>query len=80
MPNLPAPLLRPILPAALAVLAGCATFHPLPLANGRGPRRVTNITVPTQAMSTTVLRAHQFVSSNGLYVTEVAMREVANDP
>lgn len=80
MLSVPAPLLRPILPAALAVLAGCATFHPLPLANGRGPQRVTDITVPTQAMPTPVLRAYPFDPSNGLDVTEVAMLAVANDP
>jgi outer membrane protein TolC len=73
-------LLRPILLTAFVALAGCATFHPLPLASGRGPRRVEDITVPAQSMPTPVLRAYPFDPANGLDATEVAMLAVANDP
>ncbi|MES2404909.1 MAG: TolC family protein [Pseudomonadota bacterium] len=74
------PLLRPILLTVFVALAGCATFHPLPLASGRGPRRVEDITVPAQSMPTPALRAYPFDPANGLDVTEVAMLAVANDP
>src|SRR5690348_10236420 len=73
-------LLRPILLTAFVALAGCATFHPLPLSSGRGPRRVEDITVPAQSMPTPALRAYPFDPANGLDATEVAMLAVANDP
>src|SRR6185437_3436420 len=72
--------LRPILLTAFLALAGCATFHPLPLTSGRGPQRVEDITVPAQSMPTPALRAYPFDSANGLDATEVAMLAVANDP
>ena len=80
MPDFLARPLRALLPTAFAALAGCATFHPLPLAGGRGPRRAEDITVPAQAMPTPALRAYPFDPSNGLDVTEVAMLAVARDP
>ena len=80
MPDFEVRLLRPLLPIAFAALAGCATFHPLPLASGRGPQRVEDITVPAQSMPTPVLRTYPFDPSNGLDVTEFAMLAVANDP
>ena len=80
MPDFEVRLLRPLLPIAVAALAGCATFHPLPLASGRGPQRVEDITVPAKSMPTPALRTYPFDPSNGLDVTELAMLAVANDP
>lgn len=66
--------------ALAAALAGCATFHALPLDNGRGPQHVADITVPASSMPTPELRAYKFDPSNGLDATEVAMLAVANNP
>ncbi|HJP99605.1 MAG TPA: TolC family protein [Rhodanobacteraceae bacterium] len=63
-----------------ALLAGCATFHPLPLDNGRGPKSVADVTVPAASMPIPALRAYTFDPSNGLDATEVAMLAVANSP
>ncbi len=63
-----------------AALGGCAPFLPLPLGNGRGPRRIADIAVPATSMPTAALRAHTFDPANGLDVTEVAMLAVANSP
>lgn len=63
-----------------ALLTGCATFHSLPLENGRGPKSVADITVSASSMPTPELRTHAFDPSNGLDVTEVAMLAIANDP
>ncbi|MGH8155620.1 MAG: hypothetical protein ACREP0_10360 [Rhodanobacteraceae bacterium] len=38
--------------ALATLLAGCVTFHPLPLDNGRGPQRVDDITVSAASMPT----------------------------
>ena len=67
-------------PAIAAVLAGCATWHALPLDTGRGPRSVADIEVPASSMPTPELRAYPFDPADGLDVTEVAMLAVANDP
>ena len=66
--------------AACAGLAGCATFHPLPLDTRSGLRDVADIHVSAASMPTPELRAHAFDPANGLDVTEVAMLAVANDP
>lgn len=66
--------------ALAAALGGCATYRALPLQNGRGPQRVTDITVPASSMPTPQLRAYTFDPANGLDVTEVAMLAVANSP
>ena len=66
--------------ASLALLAGCAAFHPLPLNQGRGPGHVADLTVAASSMPTPALRTHPFDPANGLDVTEVAMLAVANDP
>lgn len=68
------------LPASISLLAGCATFHSLPLDNGRGPLAVRDITVPAASMPVPELRAHRFDPSDGLDVTETAMLAVANNP
>ncbi|HEX7369782.1 MAG TPA: TolC family protein, partial [Rhodanobacteraceae bacterium] len=80
MPLRSAPCLRLVLPFATALLAGCATFHPLPLDNGRGASRVADIDVPAASMPVPALRTYPFDPANGLDVTEVAMLAVANDP
>ncbi|MGH8146900.1 MAG: TolC family protein [Rhodanobacteraceae bacterium] len=67
-------------PATIAAVSGCATFHARPLDNGRGPQRVADITVPAASMPVTALRTHAFDPSNGLDVIEVAMLAVANNP
>jgi len=67
-------------PVIAAILGGCATYHALPLDNGRGPQRVADITVAASSLPTPELRAHTFDPSNGLDVTEVAMLAIANDP
>ncbi|HEX7325770.1 MAG TPA: TolC family protein [Rhodanobacteraceae bacterium] len=66
--------------AATAALSGCATFHTLPLDNGRGPQRVTDISVPAASLPLPALRTHVFDPTNGLDVTDVAMLAVANNP
>lgn len=66
--------------AACAGLAGCATFHPLPLDTRSGLRDVADIHVSAASMPTPELRAHAFDPANGLDVVEVAMLAVANDP
>lgn len=63
-----------------AALAGCATYHALPLDSGRGPQHVADVTVPAASMPTPALRAYPFDAANGLDVTEVAMLAVANNP
>ena len=65
---------------ATAGLAGCATFHALPLDNGRGPQSIADIRVPAASMPIPQLRAYTFDPANGLDVTEVAMLAVANNP
>lgn len=65
---------------AAVLVAGCATYHPLPLDSGRGPQRMADIKVPATSMPTPVLRAYPFDAANGLDVTEVAMLAIANDP
>ena len=69
-----------IVPVIAATLGGCATYHALPLDNGRGPQRMSDLTVPAASMPTPALRTYRFDPSNGLDVTEVAMLAVANDP
>ncbi|MDE2272108.1 MAG: TolC family protein [Xanthomonadaceae bacterium] len=63
-----------------ASLAGCATFHSLPLDNVGGPQNVADIKVPASSMPIPQLRAYTFDPANGLDVTEVAMLAVANSP
>lgn len=68
-----------VLGLTATLLAGCATFHPLPLDTGRGPH-VADIKVPAASMPIPVLRTYTFDPANGLNVTEVAMLAVANNP
>lgn len=64
----------------VALLAGCASIHPLPLSDRRGAAHVADITVSASSMPIAKLREHTFDPSNGLDVTEVSMLAVANDP
>ena len=80
-PRTPAARLR--LAAAFAsgtLIAGCATYSPSPLGNGRGSREVAKLSVAAASMPTRDLAAHTFDPSNGLDVTETAMLAVANNP
>jgi cobalt-zinc-cadmium efflux system outer membrane protein len=70
----------PLVAAFAAVLAGCATYHALPLDNGPGARRVADVKVSAASMPVPDLRASTFDPSNGLDATEVAMLAVANSP
>lgn len=70
----------PLIVVIAATLAGCATFHALPLDNGRGPSRVADLEVSAATMPTPALRSYTFDPSNGLDVTEAAMLAVANNP
>lgn len=71
---------RVFIPIVTALLAGCATWRPLPLDNGRGLRQIGGLAVPAASMPAPALRAYSFDASNGLDVTEVAMLAVANSP
>lgn len=62
------------------VLAGCATYHALPLDNDQTAQRLADIKVPGSSMPVPVLRTHRFDPADGLDVTEVAMLAVANSP
>ncbi|MGH8163723.1 MAG: TolC family protein, partial [Rhodanobacteraceae bacterium] len=67
------------MPASIALLAGCATFSPLPLDNG-APPGPADIRVPAASMPVPALRTHRFDPGDGLDVTETAMLAVANNP
>ncbi|MEO6969201.1 MAG: TolC family protein [Rhodanobacteraceae bacterium] len=67
------------LSASLALLAGCATFHSLPLDN-IAPPKLADIRVPAASMPVPALRTHRFDPGDGLDVTETAMLAVANSP
>jgi outer membrane protein, heavy metal efflux system len=71
---------RYVAPLILVALAGCATYHALPLDHRNGPQRVAGITVPASSMPVPALRDYRFDPTNGLDVTEVAMLAVANNP
>lgn len=66
--------------ASAAVLVGCATFHALPLENGRGPQHVADLTMPAALMPVPAFRTYPFNPANGFNVTEVAMLAVADAP
>src|SRR5690242_11072925 len=65
---------------ASALLAGCATYRPLPLDNARRQEKLADITVSAASMPVPALRTHRFDPADGLDVTEVAMLAVANNP
>jgi outer membrane protein TolC len=64
-----------------AVLAGCASYQPLPLdTDARAPAIPADIRIDVADMPLPELRRHPFDPSNGLDMTEVAMLAVANNP
>src|SRR5690348_890419 len=63
-----------------ALLAGCATYRPLPLDSAARQAKLADVTVSAASMPVPMLRAHRFDPSDGLDVTEVAMLAVANNP
>jgi len=69
-----------IVSAPLAMLAGCATYRPMPLDQAANTRKLADISVPAASMPVPALREHRFDPSDGLDVTEVAMLAVANNP
>lgn len=71
-------LVRGISALALALLAGCAMYRPLPLPSGDGTRSVGQLSAPLSARAW--LPAHRFDPADGLDVTELAILAVANNP
>lgn len=70
-----------LLPLVLTFgLAGCATWHALPLDEGRGVQHLGDITVSADTMALPPSSTHRFDPTDGLDVTEVAMLAVANSP
>ena len=66
---------------AIAALAGCASYQPLPLGtHARTPANPADIRIDAAAMPLPALRHHVFDPSDGLDMTEVAMLAVANNP
>lgn len=66
---------------AASMLAGCASYRPLPLDDQPAPpRSVAEIRIDTAKLAFPVLRAHRFDPADGLDMTEVAMLAVANNP
>lgn len=71
---------RPLL-ALLAALSGCASYHPLPLAERPGlAESLKDLSVDPASLPFPALAAHRFDPSDGLDMTEVAMLAVANNP
>ncbi|MEP6510095.1 MAG: TolC family protein [Dokdonella sp.] len=65
---------------AALIGAGCATYSPLRLGEGRGVASVAQLNVPTANLSLSTLPPHRFDPSDGLDVTELAMLAIANNP
>lgn len=66
--------------AAATLLAGCATYAPLPLGQGRGAASVAQLTAPTGDMPMPGVATHRFDPADGIDATEAAMLAVANSP
>ncbi|MGH8146727.1 MAG: TolC family protein [Rhodanobacteraceae bacterium] len=65
----------------LLLLAGCATYQPLPLnPNARAPASPGDIKVNPSVLRRFPLRHHRFDPSRGLDMTDVAILAVANNP
>ncbi|MGN6237482.1 TolC family protein [Dyella sp.] len=77
-PAFTARLCRGLSALALTLLAGCATYRPLPLPAGRGAGSVGQLSAPLPARAW--LPAHRFDPADGLDVTELATLAVANNP
>ncbi|MFK2903093.1 TolC family protein [Dyella ginsengisoli] len=63
---------------AFTLLAGCATYRPLPLPAGHGAASVGQLSAPLPARAW--LPGHRFDPADGLDVTELATLAVANNP
>lgn len=66
--------------ACAAWLAGCATYSPLPLGQGRGAKDVSQLSADTSTMPLPALRIHPLDLAHGMDVTDVAILAVANNP
>ena len=64
----------------VSTVAGCASFHPLPLSGRATPVRAADVRVDPARMPTRPLARHHFDPNDGLDVTETAMLAVANNP
>jgi outer membrane protein, heavy metal efflux system len=65
----------------LMLLAGCASYHPKPLAtNPALLDSVPHLTIDSSAMPLPELASHRFDPSDGLDMTEVATLAVVNNP
>jgi len=73
-------------PRLLAIVAGtlslyaCASYAPLPLGDGHGALRVSQLSAPARTLPGEPDTPHAFDLSNGMDVTETAMLAVANSP
>ncbi|HET7663797.1 MAG TPA: TolC family protein [Rhodanobacteraceae bacterium] len=65
---------------AATLLAGCATYSPLPLGHPSGADSVASLHVDASAMPTPKLQRYPFDPTDGLDATETAMLAVANSP
>lgn len=72
---------RSLLLASALLLAGCATYQPLPLATHvHAPDNPANVEVDTSTLSLPPLRHHVFNPRHGLDMTDVAILAVVNNP
>lgn len=62
------------------LLAGCATYAPLPLGRAGGADSVASLHVDASTMPTPRLQRYPFDPTDGLDATETAMLAVANSP
>lgn len=69
-----------LLIAAPPLLASCATYRPLPLADVRGADSVADLAVPAEGLRFPAGSPHRFDPTDGLDVTETATLAVANSP
>lgn len=72
--------IRPFLTTFLAVLAGCATYQPLPLSSPQPPQSLADVRIDVRGLPFPALAAHRFDPSDGLDIVEAAMLAVANNP
>lgn len=67
--------------AASALLAGCATYHPLPLPTAPDLKHaVAELTVPAASLHLPGLTPHKFNAADGLDPVELATLAVINNP
>lgn len=72
---------RSLLLASALLLAGCATYQPLPLATHvHAPDNPANVEVDASTLSLPPLRYHVFNPRHGLDMTDVAILAVVNNP